>query len=957
MSQTRQLSVNLGNTVRVRRSDGATSGSGNSQRLYVGYYGGYDYDSFIRFTMNWTDVGRIVSAVLSLYTDDGNGIMDSTTNEHPYVIIRRLTSAFTEGTSPSSSFQTDDYTTASRTTSDQRTANLTRAVFGLNNIDITDMFEDWAPVTVKRRNGMPGGAAANHGIALLGSADGDATKNWAGFSEDYTDPTYRPIITLTYEYGATVPSTPTNLTPSGAVAALTDFQGDFADLRPTDTLSSSEVQVYAAGAVKSGTGVASNNNISVTAHGYVAGQRVWFHSLTGGVGLSVKPPYYVRQPNANAFLVSLTPTGPIVDITTNYSALTVASPIYSVRRQASATEISNDRFAHVPDSLPLTAGVTYQWRARVYDNEGQFSLFTSLTNFSVSNTVPTAPVLSPVTASSFATLDGVLFRGGTFSDPDAGDTLLAYQVQMSAYASGDSHWDDDQYILWNTGKVYVTDAATSWETPYGGADLQVGTYYWRARNWDNKQGYSDWSYASIDVTTGYEPDPDVGQTAIQLRPRAPWRIVIKAMGSLRGPGAVVGVIEDAKNVGASILFNSPGELHFTLLKDHAQIAVIEPKQTHYSVQFRQGDGWREVFAGLMWDFDASDTDVVFYGIDYLSLLDYVIDERYDASNPDRPAEQGGSKYVTAGKNSISYIVTDQLTRAKALPNSPVGFITVGTVASMTETLTVFSTYAPTLNFVTGLLDSHRAGTGKKTRLSVRQKTGGGYEFVVQDDPGQVRDNLRMRYGELVQGYRVIPFGTDWASRINAIGRGKDGIKVMYKTAAAPGISEGTWGRFAQARIVDGVSDENDLMRRTKQAAVHAGRLGKSIALGLRSGILQPRDGYDVCDIFPIDIEDGSVSTDAFGSGYWIAVGVTWTSDAQTGKQATTLTLSPRDDTVAPDTDLLTLQPIHPQVEWEVGTAVPDPTQATGYYYVDSTTGTMSVRVPGTTVATGITGTV
>jgi hypothetical protein len=632
--------------------------------------------------------------------------------------------------------------------------------------------------------------------------------------------------------------------------------------------------------------------------------------------------------------------------------------VYAATKTATQTEIEGDRFTHVPDVIHLLANTTYRWRARVIDQEGQWSAWTALNSFSFVNTAPNAPTLTgPANAWVYSSLDGVNFSG-TFSDVDAGDKLLAYQVQMSQYPADDVHWDDDQYILWNTGKVYSADLdQTSFTAPYGGDGLGIGTYYWRARVWDTKQGYSPWSYRRVDLDSAFVPDLADSPTSIQLRPRAPWRIVIKAMGTLRGPGATVAVIEDAKNVGASILYNSPGELHFTIGKSHPQLSVIEPKQTHYSVEFRSGDGWREVFAGLMWDFDATDTDIVFYGIDYLALLDYTLDERYDPSNPDKPSENGGSKYVTAGKNNIRYIVIDQLTRAKNLPNSPVGFISVGAVSTMAETLTVFSTYSPTLNFITGLLDSHRAGQGKKTRLSVRPTSVGGYEFVVQDDPGQTRDNLRLRYGELVQGYRVVPFGTEWASRISAIGRAKDGIAVLYKTATAPGIDEATWGRFAQVRLIDGVSDANDLTRRTAQAAIHAGKLGKSIALGIRTNFLQPRDGYDVCDLFPIDIEDGSVSTSAFGSGYWAAMGITWQAEATTGKQTVTLTFQPKEDGVAPDTDLLTLQPISTQAEWQIGWTPPNPLQATSRYWLNQTTGIVYVRTNGILVVdTTLTGT-
>lgn len=955
MSQTKVWAASKGNTVRnPNNSSTGNAGSGNNQRFFIGRYGIYDYDSFAQFALDWTDVGTIVSAILTVYTDDGlSGIMPATTTESPQCYVKRLTSAFSEGVGPSSSFQTNDWTNPASTTSGQKHPAINRASNGVTNIDITDFVELWAPSSVKKRNGAPGSAYTQHGIGFFG--DTSTAHNIALWSEDASDGAMRPYITLTYEYGVTVPDMPTNLTPSGAVDSLPDFEGDFSDRRTTDTLAYSEVEVYTAN--KSGTGDGPTSNIYSTAHGMKAGDLIYFTSLTGGTGLTaLTQAYYVRAPSANAFTVSLTLGGTYVDIGTSYTALTFATRLYAQKKAATQTEKDADHFIHSA-ALHLRANTNYQWRARVWDNEGQASAWSQGITFSITNNAPTEPVLKPVSGGSYATLDGVQFGASSYNDDD-GDDMLSYQVQMSAYPQGDARWDDGQYILWDTGRVYIAPQwPDEWHTKYGGSPLTAGTYYWRARVWDIKDGVSAWSYATITVTASYAPEPDGTQTSIQLRPRAPWRIVIKGMGALRGPGTTVAVIEDAKNVGASILYNSPGELHFTLPKGHPQISVIEPKQTHYSVQFRQGDGWREIYAGLMWDFDASDTDVVFYGIDYLALLDYTLDERYDQSNPDKPSEKGGSKYVTAGKNTIAYIVTDQLTRAKNLANSPVGFITLGSIATMTETLTVFSTYAPTLSFVTGLLDSHRAGQGKKTRLQVRQKTGGGYEFVVQDDPGNTRDNLRMRYGELVQGYRVIPFGTDWASRVSAIGRAKDGIQVLYKTATAPGIDEATWGHFAQVRLIDGVSDANDLQRRTNQAALHAGKLGKSIALGLRSGILQPRDGYDICDAFPVSIEDGSVSTAAFGSGYWIAMGITWECAAQNGKQTTTLTLQPREDGTPPSSDLLTLQPISPQAEWQIGWTSPNPLTATSKYWLDQTTGIVYVRTDGILVVDGtLTGT-
>jgi hypothetical protein len=345
----------------------------------------------------------------------------------------------------------------------------------------------------------------------------------------------------------------------------------------------------------------------------------------------------------------------------------------------------------------------------------------------------------------------------------------------------------------------------------------------------------------------------------------------------------------------------------------------------------------------MWDFDANDKDIVFYGIDYLALYDMVIDERYDASNADKPAESGGSKYITKDKNTIAYIVDDQLDTAKALANSPVGFITVAAVPSFSETMTVYSTYARVLTFIVGLLDSHRAGSGKRSRISVRKATGGGYEVVVEDNPGVARDNLRLKYGELVQGYRVIPYGSDWGTSVAGIGRARDGVKVMYKKASpfASNLAyEKTYGRFTFPTFVDGVIDDKDLSRRTSQTAIGNATLGKSMGLGIRSGVLQPKDGYNICDRFPVSIIDGPVNTENFGGGYWNCMGVTWIA-GNIGEQTTILTLLPLEDGVTPSEDLLTLSPISPQDRWQVGWVAPDPLNQPledGSIWVDSRNG-------------------
>lgn len=1042
MAQTRVWTCDKDNVVRRRDDGSGGQGSGGSIRLYVGRDSGLsaddrrNYDSFLRFFQDWTGVGKIVSAIATVYTDDGGGLFPlPSASDTPRVTFKRLLEAFSDGSNADGVFDAGDFTTAKSTTSDQRTASMQKAANLVTNIDVTHIIEDMAPKTVKRRDGTPGGGLVNHGFALKGTSV--VAEGWSGWSRNVSDPAKRPIITLTYELGPTNPDTPFNLSPVGSVASIGSFQGDFTDPRPTDYLARTLVQVYKPSQIKTGTGTASNNNVTVTAHGWKAGQEVWFHSLTpaSGTGLSTNTRYYVKQPNANAFLVATTPGGPTIDIVANLSALTVAAPAWSADKAATETERINARFNVVPDSLVIPVNTSHQWRARVTDQEGRTSAWTSVTAFTVTNTDPNAPTITPANASSYSTLTGVAFRGG-FSDPDAGDRLLAYQVQLSAYPAADAHWDDANFVLWDTGKRYVGNGDATWETDYTGRDLAAGTYYWRARVWDQDDGVSLWSTNQIILTDDFDADPG-SQTTLQVDPHAPWRVVIREMayvgvksvtgsaatdiittsgaahglavgrkvrfagllggaglldgvdyfiqavptttqikvaatyggaainfttditgGTLqaitgRGPGNVVAVIENAKSIGASIMYNSPGEMHFTLPVDHPQIAVIEPKQTHYSIQFYGGDGWREVYAGLVDDFDATEESVVFLGIDYLGLLDYTMDERYFPSDPNRAFSKGGSYY---SNQTIRTVVIDQLTKVAKVTNSPVGFITVGSIATMDEKVSIYSTMQPILGFIGGLLDSHRQGGGKKTRIQVRRTTVGGYEFVITDDPGQTRDNLRLRYGELVQGYRVIPFGRNWASVLNAIGRTREGIRVLYKTKAAPGIDPNVWGRFARAVIMDNVSDELDLDRRAKQAAIHQGKLGSQIGLGIRTGLLQPLNGYDICDTFPVAIIHGAVNTTKFGSGNWVLYGVTWEA-GDDASQIVTLTLLPRDDATAPSTDLIDAKPISPQPEWQVGWSPPDPLKATSKYWLDQSTGQVYRRDDDTFTLIAITGSV
>lgn len=80
------------------------------------------------------------------------------------------------------------------------------------------------------------------------------------------------------------------------------------------------------------TATASTDKVNKTAHGLVAGDRVYFTTLTGGTGLSLNLDYYVVNANANDFQVSTTLGGGAVNITADYSVVSYSKVSYRLLR-------------------------------------------------------------------------------------------------------------------------------------------------------------------------------------------------------------------------------------------------------------------------------------------------------------------------------------------------------------------------------------------------------------------------------------------------------------------------------------------------------------------------------------------------------------------------------------------------------------------------------------------------
>jgi hypothetical protein len=413
----------------------------------------------------------------------------------------------------------------------------------------------------------------------------------------------------------------------------------------------------------------------------------------------------------------------------------------------------------------------------------------------------------------------------------------------------------------------------------------------------------------IILTADFSPDPG-SYANVQINPNAPWRILIRNLYQAdgvtktvgRAPGQLVAVIEEAKNVGASMVYNSPGEIHFTLLKDDEQIDVIEPKQTHYAVEFYSGDGWQEKYAGVVWEMDATETDVVFKGIDYLALYDTIIDERYDPLKPNKSYKSNGSFYENVVDPHHRHGPAQLGEEADRL----VGGLHFNWAGGYHEREgSVYSTCSQPCRSSPGCSTATGRARASGPGCNVVKLTTGATSFRIDDDPGVIRNDLAMYYGELVQGYRVIVFGDGWANVEHVVGRNRDGAKVTYKT------------------IKGSRSSPRPPLRSHRHRRRHGRRAGPARPEPARPSGGDPvgEAGQEHCNWYPHRVPSGRfrATTSAtssqwsfrtapstrrrFGSGFWCAWPVAWEA-TDIGEQSLIITFMPREDATSPDPNLI-----------------------------------------------------
>jgi hypothetical protein len=274
--------------------------------------------------------------------------------------------------------------------------------------------------------------------------------------------------------------------------------------------------------------------------------------------------------------------------------------------------------------------------------------------------------------------------------------------------------------------------------------------------------------------------------------------------------------------------------------NHPLIGEVDPLLTHYAVKrLNQAVGtYGLIHLGMVEDYDATTDEVVFYGHDYLGFLTKSI-------------LSSATSYTST---LIGTIINNTWTARKNSANSPLGFVTTGTIDATSRTVTITAPFEEQLSFYSGLCEI-LAGAGT-TRPVVGMTNAYPPSFYFDDNKGTEKAAVRLVLGGQILDFRFSPGFAELRTQNNGIGVKREGATVLYsaQTIGAPA----TYGDLEMVSLYTDLINQTELNSRTLATAKDAYYRSQRLYISLAQGHTVPMDGWDIGDSIRISVERGIV---------------------------------------------------------------------------------------------------
>jgi len=346
--------------------------------------------------------------------------------------------------------------------------------------------------------------------------------------------------------------------------------------------------------------------------------------------------------------------------------------------------------------------------------------------------------------------------------------------------------------------------------------------------------------------------------------QSPFRITLwDTSGSGRGRGAVKAVISDAKYIGVSSYLNEGGEAFFTLAYNHPQISECVPLERHYRIErWDEEDAiYRTVGTGILQDYQATENETVFYGIDYMAALNQTLtDTAAIIASP--------SNTVTYDNKTLSEIWQAEMSAVKNQTNSRLGFINIeATINAATKTYDIFTAGEQRGEFLFNMTAIAQEGTTSKVVFGNRIETSSqSYNsfFLDMNYSTTPNNSLRLVFGGNVKRFSYSPNFRSLRTRA-----------VLIATSIFDTGSSKIWSNFATSSlastygVIDRVDVQEDLISQDSVSARAAYNLEESspdkirvINVAVVDGSVIPYKNYQLGDDIRVIIRRGQINLDA-----------------------------------------------------------------------------------------------